>query len=206
MQNNSLFFLIILSLCLMLQNVFAEGDPVAGKEKAQVCAACHGVDGNSSSPVWPKLAGQHEEYIVKQLMDFKAGKRENAQMTPMAINLSEQDINDLATYYSSQKPKWGKTDPAALELGEKIYRAGNMEAGVPACLACHGPTGRGNPAAKYPALSGQHAAYNQAQLKAFRENLRNNDVNAVMRTIVGRMTDEEIKAVSEYTQGLHYKE
>lgn len=184
-------------------NSYAEGDVGAGKEKSQVCAACHGVDGNSPNPVWPKLAGQHAEYIIKQLRDIKNGERENAQMTPMATNLSEQDILDLAAYYSSQKIKHGKTDPASLELGEKIYRAGSIEAGVPACIACHGPNGRGNPAAQYPALGGQHAAYTQAQLNAFRDGTRANDNNAVMRTIVGRMTDEEIKAVSEYIQGLH---
>ena len=184
----------------------ADGDAAAGREKALVCAACHGADGNSPNPVWPKLAGQHEEYIIKQLTDFRDGKRENAQMTPMATGLSDQDIVDLAAFYASQKPVWGSTDPAVLELGQKIYRAGHLEAGVPACMACHGPTGRGNPAALYPSLSGQHAAYTQAQLKAFREGQRNNDLNAVMRTIVGRMTDEEIRAVSEYTQGLHYRE
>lgn len=204
MQNHSLF--LLLSLLLLTFSAFAAGDPAAGKEKAQLCAACHGADGNSPSPVWPKLAGQHEEYLIKQLWDFRDGKRENAQMSPMAAGLSDQDIEDLAAYYAQQQLKFGQTDPAALEFGAKIYRAGNMEAGVSACMACHGPAGQGNPAAKYPALGGQHAAYNQAQLKAFRENQRNNDVNAVMRTIVGRMTDEEIRAVSEYTQGLRFKQ
>lgn len=206
MQYYRFLILITLLLSLFHQSAIAEGDIAAGKEKAQVCAACHGVDGNSTNPVWPNLAGQHEEYIVKQLMDFKAGNRENPQMTPMATNLSEQDMYDLAAYFSSQNPKWGKTDPAALELGQKIYRAGNMEAGVPACMACHGPTGRGNPAAKYPSLSGQHADYTETQLNAFRSKKRNNDINDVMRTIVGRMTHEEIKAVAQYIQGLHYRE
>lgn len=204
MQNHSLF--LLLSLLLLTSSAFAAGDPAAGKEKAQLCAACHGADGNSPSPVWPKLAGQHEEYLIKQLWDFRDGKRENAQMSPMATGLSDQDIEDLAAYYAQQQLKFGQTDPAMLDLGAKIYRAGNMEAGVSACMACHGPAGQGNPAAKYPALGGQHAAYNQAQLKAFRENQRNNDVNAVMRTIVGRMTDDEIRAVSEYTQGLRFKQ
>lgn len=206
MHNYRLIFLITVTLSFFYQNVLADGDIAAGKEKAQVCAACHGIDGNSSNPIWPKLAGQHEEYIVKQLMDFKAGNRENPQMAPMVANLSEQDIYDLAAYFSSQKPQWGKTDPAELELGQKIYRAGNMEAGVPACMACHGPTGRGNPAAKFPSLSGQHAEYTGAQLNAFRSKNRSNDINAVMRTIVGRMTHEEIKAVAQYIQGLHYRE
>lgn len=206
MQKYQFPLLVMLALAVVNHASQADGDANAGKEKAQVCAACHGADGNSNNPVWPKLAGQHEEYIIKQLMDFKSGKRENAQMSPMATGLGDQDIYDLAAFYASQKPVWGSTDPAALELGQKIYRAGHMEAGVPACMSCHGPTGRGNPAALYPSLSGQHAAYTQAQLKAFRENQRSNDVNEVMRTIVGRMTDDEIKAVSEYTQGLHYRE
>lgn len=181
----------------------AAGDLNAGKQKAQVCAACHAVDGNSTNPVWPKLAGQHAGYISKQLKDYQAGNRENAQMSPMAANLSEEDIANLAAYFASQKIKHGKTDPGMLDLGGKIYRAGNIDAGVPACLACHGPTGRGNPAAQYPALGGQYAAYIQTQLKGFREDTRTNDTNEVMRTIVDRMTDEEIKAVSEYIQGLH---
>jgi len=181
----------------------AAGDPGAGKEKSQVCAACHAADGNSIQPVWPKIAGQHPEYLVKQLTDYRNGDRENAQMSPMAANLSDEDIADLAAFYSSQKVQHGSTDPAVLRLGEKIYRAGNLEAGVPACLACHGPTGRGNPVALYPALAGQHAAYTQAQLNAFRSAARKNDANGVMRTVVSRMTEEEIRAVSEYIQGLH---
>ncbi len=198
------YSIFIISLLLLLSlNSHAEGNVAAGKEKSQVCAACHGVDGNSGTPVWPKLAGQHAEYIVKQLTDYKSGGRENVQMSPMAVNLAEQDILDLAAYYSSLKIIHGKTDPAALILGQKIYRAGSIDAGVPACIACHGTNGRGNPPALYPALGGQHAAYTQTQLKAFREGARTNDNNSVMRTIVGRMTDEEIKAVSEYIQGLH---
>lgn len=196
-------YIIFFFLVHIAPNSFAAGDPEAGKQKAQICAACHAVDGNSINPVWPKLAGQHAEYINKQLHDYKTGNRKNDQMSPMAANLGEQDIADLAAYFASQKIKHGKADPDMLDLGEKIYRAGNIDAGIPACLACHGPTGRGNPAALYPALGGQHAAYIQAQLKAFREDARTNDVNEIMRTIMDRMTDEEIKAVSEYAQGLH---
>lgn len=201
-------FSYILAFLLLVSSsgLMAAGDPVAGKTKSQVCAACHGADGNSSNPVWPKLAGQHESYLVKQLMDFREGNRKNPQMSPMAANLSDQDIEDLAAYFSSNKMKKGTTDPAALDLGQKIYRAGSMEAGVSACMACHGPDGSGNPAAKYPVVGGQHAAYLQAQLKAFREDTRNNDPNEIMRTIVDRMSDEEIKAVSEYMQGLRFRE
>ena len=203
MQNSLIVFIF---LALLSLTVFAEGDPVAGKEKSQTCAACHGVDGNSTTPMWPKLAGQHETYIVKQLMDFKSGARENAQMSPMAVPLTDQDIEDLAAYYASQEVKMGKANPAAVELGQKVYRAGNIEAGVPACMACHGPTGRGNPAAGYPSLSGQHAEYTKNQLNAFRQDVRSNDKNEVMRTIVDRMTDDEISTVAEFLQGLHFRE
>lgn len=194
------FFALLL---FSLSGVSAAGDPEAGREKAKVCAACHMLDGNSSNPVWPKLAGQHMQYIIKQLSDYKEGRRENPQMSPMAADLSKQDMADLASWFASQSIKYGKTDPDMLELGEKIYRAGNLEAGVPACIACHGPTGQGNPLAVYPKLGGQHAAYTEAQLNAFRQDKRTNDINEVMRTIVDRMTDDEIKAVSEYVQGLH---
>jgi cytochrome c553 len=204
MHNDSLSLLIVLALAV--PQVSVAGDAFAGKEKSQVCAACHAADGNSVNPDWPKLAGQHEEYLIKQLLDFRSGYRKNAQMSPMTTGLSDEDIHDLAAYYASQKIKHGQTDPAVLELGQKIYRAGNLEAGVPACSACHGPTGRGNPAAKYPALSGQHAAYITTQLNAFRSDARTNDLNEVMRTIVDRMTDEEIKAVAQFAQGLHFRE
>lgn len=194
------FFALLL---FSLSGVSAAGDPEAGREKAGVCAACHMMDGNSTNPVWPKLAGQHTQYIIKQLSDYKAGRRENPQMSPMAAGLSEQDMADLAAWFASQSIKYGKTNPDMLELGEKIYRAGNIEAGVPACIACHGPSGQGNPLAVYPKLGGQHAAYTEAQLNAFRQDKRTNDINEVMRTVVDRMTDDEIKAVSEYVQGLH---
>jgi len=175
----------------------------SSKQKSQTCAACHGADGNSTNPAWPNLAGQHANYIRKQLMDFKSGARVNAQMSPMVQGLSEEDMADLGTFYASQKSRQGKADSSMLQLGKKVYRAGNIEAGVPACLACHGPTGRGNPAAMYPALSGQHAAYTRSQLNAFRNDARANDSNEVMRSVVDRMTDEEVIAVSEYIQGLH---
>ena len=200
---NKYCIIAFFGLSLTINNGFAAGDPNAGKQKSQTCTACHGVEGNSVNPVWPKLAGQHAGYIIKQLTDFQTDARVNPQMTPMAKNLSTDDMADLAAYFSSQKVKYGTTDPAMQELGEKIYRAGNIEVGVPACLACHGPRGRGNPAAGYPWLAGQHTDYTRAQLNAFREDKRTNDSNEVMRSVVDRMTDDEIKAVSEYIQGLH---
>lgn len=200
MRSNFIFLVSVLFLAPAIAQ--AAGDAVAGAKKAQTCAACHGVDGNSSNPIWPSLAGQHAEYILKQLQDFKNNKRANAQMSPMAANLGDQDMQDLAAYFSTQKIKPRAADPAMVESGQRMYRAGNSDAGVPACMACHGPAGRGNPAALYPVVGGQYAAYTLAQLKAFREGLRTNDLNEIMRTIVGRMTDDEIKAVSEYMQGL----
>lgn len=203
MRNHFIFIPIAILSGLLPAASPAAGDAGAGAQKAQICAACHGVDGNSSNPVWPKLAAQHEEYLMKQLQDFKNGKRENPQMSPMAANLTEQDMKDLAAYFSTQKIKSGAADPALVVPGQKLFRAGNIDTGVPACMACHGPAGRGNPAAVYPAVGGQHAAYTEAQLTAFHGKVRANDPNEIMRSIAGRMTEEEIKAVSGYMQGLH---
>lgn len=181
----------------------AAGDAAAGKGKAAVCAACHGADGNSPANTFPKLAGQGEAYLVKQLIEFKDETRANAIMAPMVAALSEQDMADLAAYYSSVKITAGGTPEQLVELGQSIYRGGNKETGVPACMACHGPTGAGIPAAKWPALSGQHAAYLGAQLNAFASGTRSNDPNDAMRDIAAKMTADEIKAVSAYASGLH---
>lgn len=195
--------------CLVLVAVLspnpasAAGDPAAGMQKAQTCGACHGADGNSANPAWPSLAGQGAEYLTKQLMDFRAGARKNDQMSPMAANLSDGDIADLAAYFSGQKPKIGSTDPALVDAGQKIWRAGDAASGLPACMACHGPAGAGNPAAGYPAMAGQHAPYTAAQLKAFKAEQRANDNGAVMRAIAAKMTNTDIDAVSGYIQGLH---
>lgn len=181
----------------------AAGDPAAGRQKAQTCAACHGVDGNSVNALWPNLSGQGAEYLQKQMMDFRSGARSNDQMSPMAANLSDPDIADLAAYFAGQKAKIGAADPAQVENGERLYRAGNVSSGLPACMACHGPTGSGNPAAAYPALGGQHADYTMVQLKSFKTEHRANDNTAVMRSIATKMTNADIKAVASYIQGLH---
>lgn len=179
------------------------GDVAAGKQKSATCAACHGADGNSVNPVWPKLAGQHPEYIFKQLKDFHAGARKNIQMSPLAATLSEEDMQNLAAYFSSQKTKIGMASANSLDMGEKIYRAGDASKGLPACMACHGPTGAGNPAAAFPAVSGQHAEYTKIQLLAFRDNKRTNDTNKAMQIVSEKMTAAEIDAVANYIQGLH---
>lgn len=177
----------------------AAGDPVAGKEKSQICASCHGADGNSVMGDWPKLAGQGAKYIETQLAAFKSGGRKNDLMAPMAANLSEQDMADLAAYFSSQKLVSGQASPDLVDAGKKLYAGGNAETGIPACMACHGPSGSGNPAAAYPLLKGQHAAYTTTQLKAYRDGSR---VNAVMQGVASRLTDAEIDAVASYIQGL----
>jgi cytochrome c553 len=180
----------------------AAGDPAAGESKAAVCVACHGVAGNSVVPTWPKLAGQHDEYLYKQLMDYKAGRRVNELMSAQVVTLNEQDFADLSAYFSAQTPTAGTVDPSAAELGERIYRGGNPETGVPACTACHGPAGGGLGLAKFPRLAGQHATYTETTLKHFRDRQRANDPNAMMRGSAANMTDEEIAAVSRFIQGL----
>jgi cytochrome c553 len=180
----------------------AAGDAAAGEGKVAVCLACHGPNGNSLVPTWPKLAGQHHEYIYKQLMDFKSGARVNDQMSPQVLTLNEQDFRDIAAYYASQQQTPGAADPALVELGEQIYRGGNPATGVASCGGCHGPAGLGLGAAKFPRISGQHAQYAESTLKHFRIAERANDPNGMMRGVASRMTDEEIAAVAQYVQGL----
>lgn len=182
----------------------AAGDAKAGQAKSAVCLACHGADGNSpANPVWPKLAGQHPSYIVKQLTDFKAGDRKDDLMSPMAAPLSDQDMQDLAAYFSSQTQSGGTAAADQVALGEKIYRAGNADTGVAACMACHGPTGIGNAPAQFPRISGQHAPYVEKALKDFRDGNRTSDPQKMMQDVAARMTDKEIAAVAQYVQGLH---
>lgn len=180
------------------------GDAQAGKTKAQVCAACHGADGNSANPEWPNLAGQHASYTSKQLADFKAGEaRNNAVMAQQVANLSAQDMADLGAYFATLTRAGGFASEERLILGERIYRGGNQDAGVPACIGCHGPTGAGDPMGAVPNLNGQRAPYVVNQLRAFRNATRANDPQGMMRGVSRRMTDEEIQAVSEYIAGLH---
>ncbi|HQU14627.1 MAG: cytochrome c4 [Chromatiales bacterium 21-64-14] len=195
--------LVCAPLALVSSSAGATGNAKAGDAKAAVCRACHGPDGNSLNPQWPNLAGQSAPYIVKQLQDFKAGRRTNPLMSPQAAKLSEQDMEDLAAYFSSQKEKIGSADPKLVTAGERLYRGGDAATGVPACMACHGPTGAGNPAARYPALHGQHADYVMSQLEAFKDGSRTNDPNKMMREIAGRLTKEQMRAVASYINGLY---
>jgi len=192
---------------LLCGEASAQGANKAQGIAAQVCAACHAADGNSAAPANPKIAGQFVEYLDKQLRDFKAqgGKkaaRQSAVMAGMAANLSEADIKGLASYYSQQKLKpAAAADKDLAGLGQKIWRGGNASSGVPACAGCHGPAGAGLPG-QYPRLAGQYAEYLAAQLKLFREGGRANDPNGAMRGVAARLTDREIRAVSEYAAGL----
>lgn len=188
----------------------AEGDAEAGKNKAAVCAACHGNDGNSMIDMNPKLAGQHQAYLVKQLKDFKTaaetgGKegRNNAVMNGMAAALSEQDMKDIAAWYASQEAKDGTTPEDVVEAGAKLYQGGDLERGITACIACHGPRGNGMGLAYFPDISGQHAAYIKSQLEQFKSGDRANDLNGMMRDIAKKLTDEDIDILSKYLGGLH---
>ena len=186
----------------------ADGDAAAGQAKSAICAACHGVDGNSAVPNWPKLAGQHEQYLLRQLRLIKANDRPVPEMMGITPGLSEQDLEDLAAYFASQEIAGGVADETQVALGEKIYRAGNVESGVPACMACHGPAGEGNPLAGYPALAGQHAVYTSSMLTRFRsgENWGEDDAAShVMNGSAAELTDEEINAVSSFIEGLHLR-
>jgi cytochrome c553 len=183
--------------------VHAAGDAAAGQQKSAVCAGCHGADGNSVNPVWPNLAGQHPDYIVSQLKAFKSGARQDPVMAPMAMPLSDQDMEDVAAYFSAQELKGGEADAAKVSLGETIYRGGNSASGVSACAACHAPNGVGNPAANFPALAGQHAAYVEKALADYRAGARaSSEASKMMHSVAGKMTDAEMAAVAQYVQGL----
>lgn len=187
---------------------YAQGDPAKAQQiVTQVCAACHGADGNSTTPVNPILAGQHPEYLLKQLMNFKSqggkpAERANAIMGGMAAPLSAQDMSNLAAYFAGQKPKpRAARDPELAKLGQSIYRGGILAKGMAACASCHSPNGAGIPA-QFPRLAGQHAEYVAAQLKAFRSGERANDPNGMMHMIATKLSDKEISAVAEYIAGL----
>ena len=198
-------FVIVTALFtgLLAGSAFGQGDAAAGQAKSALCATCHGADGNSAIAMNPKLAGQNASYLVKQLNDYKSGARVNATMAAMAAGLSDEDIADIATWYSSQQPTLQGADPASLELGASLYRGGNKELSIAACSACHSPSGQGNGPAGFPALGGQHPEYTLLQLKAFRSGERANDNSAMMRTIVERLTDSELEALANYVSGLH---
>ncbi|MCX7556503.1 c-type cytochrome [Xanthomonadaceae bacterium JHOS43] len=189
------------------------GDAAAGAGKAAACAACHGADGNSVDPQYPKLAGQSERYIARQLAMYKDGSRQDPVMLGFASILSPQDMRDVGAYFATLKALPGIADDSTTEdgskfyqVGEKLYRGGDLERGIPACLACHGPSGRGNPGSMYPALAGQHAGYTARKLEAFRDGQawgKDNNRNTVMVDVAATLTNAEIQSLASYIEGLH---
>jgi cytochrome c553 len=188
---------------------FAAGDASAGRSKSQACAACHGADGNAAIPNYPKLAGQHASYLVKQLQAFKSNKRKDPIMNGQVANLSQQDMEDIAAYFAKQKTSLGAaTDQKKRELGEKIYRGGIQTKAVAACMGCHGPNGAGNPPANFPSLSGQNEAYVVKSLQDYKAGQTRafdpkDDSGKMMHDIAKRMSDAEMDAVAHYISGLH---
>jgi cytochrome c553 len=206
---------IVLTVCLLTGSAAAlaeNGDAAAGATKAATCTACHGLNGNSVNPEWPVLAGQNASYLGDQITRFRDGKRTNVLMQPMVAPLTDQDIADLATYFSQQTPTGNEADPSYWKAGEKLFRAGDAKRGIPACMACHGPVGRGNPAAGYPALHTQHAVYTIKQLNDYATETRyskddkgraQGGTNSVMmNTIAARLTAEDRRDLASYIQGM----
>lgn len=197
-MKQSIFFVLLL---LAFTNIQAATDAVAGKNKSAVCATCHGADGNSINPVWPSLAGQNQNYLSKQMTDFRDGNRKDVTMSPMAAALTDQDIADLAAYYTSLSSKAGTTKEEYVKLGSKLYTGGVT--GVLACTACHGPKGDGLDAAGFPKISGQKIQYVIKQLNNFKNGSRTSSVNSMMNDIAAKMSDEQIEAIANYLAGLH---
>lgn len=200
-----LSLLLILSICGMAQGADAVvGDAAAGQAKTAVCGACHGPDGNSLAPNFPKLAGQGQRYLLKQLHEIKDGKRVVLEMTGLLTNLNDQDLADIAAWYGGQKGSVGAADEKLVAQGEALFRGGKLDQGMPACTGCHSPNGVGNAQAGFPHLGGQHADYIKKQLVAFREGERTNDGDTmVMRSIAAKLSNKDIEALSQYIQGLH---
>jgi cytochrome c553 len=193
------------------------GDAAAGQTKAAVCGACHGMDGNSTDPQYPKLAGQHERYIARHLALFKSGERTNPIMSGFAAMLGAQDARDLGAWFASQKALPGVADDTPIasgpnsgkkfyQVGENLYRGGDAKRGIPACSSCHGPTGSGNPGSAYPSLAGQHSRYTADLLRRYRDGTSygsGENANAVMKGVATLLTDEEIDSLASYVEGLH---
>lgn len=201
---------LILSLLASCSVWKFQGSIEAGKAKSLTCAACHGADGNSLIPINPKLAGQHAKYLEKQLKDLKLGGqtggkqgRYDPAMSAMVVPLSDEDIADLSAYYSSLTTAESTTPDEVVDRGKVLYAAGDMQRGITACIACHGPRGNGTELSGFPKVSGQHPDYIKAQLVKFRSGDRNNDMNAMMRDIAKKLTDEDIDILSKYMGGLH---
>lgn len=198
-------FLIVL-VALTSASAMAAGDPQAGQEKAGVCAACHGMDGNSQVAQWPKIAGQHEDYLARQTRLVRDQQRAVPQMYPIVMNLSDEDIADISAWYATQTVSPGVADEALVSTGRTLYHGGDHERGIPACMACHGPSGNGIPAAAFPMVRAQHAQYTADRLRRYRDGELNgpsDPYSPIMTAIAGDLTDAEIEALASYLEGLH---
>lgn len=212
MKNSFARLFVLITLVSLQANAssLVDGDAAEGKNKSATCSACHGAEGNSSNPDWPNIAGQNAKYLVAQLKAFQPGEngepalRSDPLMTSMAMPLSDQDIRDLAVYFEGLPTAVNSVaDDATVARAEALYRGGNEENKAAACLACHGPTGRGNPAATYPALNGQHAKYTAKQLRDYASGARQSDgKTSMMRDVASRLSKEDIEAIASYVQGL----
>lgn len=196
-------FVLALIICAPL-TVFAQDSAAPTLNKAIICAACHGQNGQSSNPQWPNLAGQHPKYFIKQLNEMKNNTlRDAPAMSAVVAMLTEKDMDDLAIYYAKMPLAQGKALEQNFQRGMQLYRGGDFAKRITACIACHGPKGTGNAQAGFPVLLGQHAAYTVLQLVAFKEGRRTNDLNHIMQDISSRMTQEDMEAVAHYIEGLH---
>jgi cytochrome c553 len=196
-------WLVAVGLGLLASNAaWSGGNVEQGQAKSTICAACHGLNGNSVNPEWPSLAGLGASYIAEQLQHFKAGKRNNPVMMPNAMNLTDADIADIAAYFAAQRNTGLEADAALWQAGQRLYRGGDKTRAIPACMACHGPAGRGSAAAKFPALRGQHAVYTERQLNDYASGARSTGPNNIMQTIAKRLTADDMKNLAAYVQGL----
>ncbi|MCS5587512.1 MAG: cytochrome c4 [Porticoccaceae bacterium] len=199
-----IFFIYGLAVAFLAPPAWADGDAAAGKVKTASCVGCHGSDGNSAIALFPRLAGLGEKYLIAQLRHIKAGERAIVEMTGLLDSLSDQDLQDIAAYYDSQKRQLSGAKKTDSKQGENLYRAGNLKTGVAACIACHSPSGAGNNPAGYPALGGQHAEYTEKQLLAYRRGERDSGTNAtIMQGVAEALSDKEIKALANYISGLN---
>ena len=191
------------------QEALAEEDAATGGADPSVCAACHGADGNSSVPQWPKIAGQHRQYLVRHQLLIQSGERPVPEMMPIVAGMTEEDFETLADYFAEQQLRPGVADESLVDAGQQLYRAGNPETNVPACMACHGPAGAGDPLSGYPRLSGQHALYTANMLRKYRDGVQWGEEDSQSKVMVGvaaELTDEEIEAVASYLEGLHNRQ
>lgn len=203
--------LVLLAASAAQAQSLVDGSIEAGKARSATCSACHGIEGNSANPLWPNIAGQGAAYVVEQLTAFRDGasdpagaRRYDPLMSPQSLTLTDEDIRNLAVYFESlPAATQAVADPATIDRGEALFRGGDVENGIAACLACHGPTGRGNPAAGYPALQGQHAVYTAKQLRDYASGTRTTDgATRMMRDIAARLSPEDVDALASYIQGL----